>query len=154
MLMSCHVRHIPLNVRHIPLYVRYIPLDLRYPSQAYHIVSSPGCAAILRVSNRRVSLDDNIIQMTITVATAHISFVLAEYVVNVSGVISTVFSGIVLSWLGASLILEVQSFPFLSPFLVFVFIFGYVAVYFILHQLCGIVILFYLVQLMLIQYCA
>jgi NhaP-type Na+/H+ or K+/H+ antiporter len=52
--------------------------------------------------------------MTITVATAHISFVLAEYVVNVSGVISTVFSGIVLSWLGASLILEVQFFPFLS----------------------------------------
>jgi hypothetical protein len=104
--MSC-----PVYSSQCPVYSSQCPV---YSSQAYHIVSSLGCAAILRVSNRRVSLDDNIIQMTITVATAHISFVLAEYVVNVSGVISTVFSGIVLSWLGASLILEVQSFPFIS----------------------------------------
>lgn len=79
-----------------------------------YILSLAGCAVILRISNRRVSLDDNIIQMTITVATAHISFVLAEYVVNVSGVISTVFSAIILSWLGASLILEVHT-SSLSP---------------------------------------
>lgn len=85
-------------------------------------MSCLGCAAILRISNRRVSLDDNIIQMTITVATAHISFVLAEYVVNVSGVISTVFSGIILSWLGASLILEVlYSTPLLTSLPVPVF---------------------------------
>ena len=65
---------------------------------------------VLRKADRRVSHEDKTIQVAVTVGCAYISFFLAQYVLDVSGVISCVCSGVVVAWLGPPLILQVCTF--------------------------------------------
>lgn len=56
-----------------------------------------GAIFILRVANRRVSHQDKTIQIAITIGCAYSSFFIGQYVLNVSGVISTCAAGTVRS---------------------------------------------------------
>ena len=67
-----------------------------------------GCILVLRASDRTVDHEDKTIQVAVTVGCAYISFFLAQYVLEVSGVISCVTSGVVLAWLGPPLVLQVS----------------------------------------------
>lgn len=76
-----------------------------------------GCIAILRIADRRVSHDDNTVQIAATIACAYVSFFLAQFVLDVSGVISTITSGVVLAWLAPPLILQPHSMHAIWEFL-------------------------------------
>ena len=67
------------------------------------------CVLALRLLNRRVSHDDCTMQMALTLCCAYISFFLGQYILKVSGVISCVTAGVMLSWLAPPLFLQPES---------------------------------------------
>eukprot|EP00605_Chrysophyceae_sp_TOSAG23-4_P000490 GSChrysophyteH1.ASY1.ANO1.549.1 assembled CDS len=61
---------------------------------------------VLKVARRRLSLEHNTVQIAVTISCAYMSFFLAQYILKVSGIISTCAAGVVLAWLAPSLILQ------------------------------------------------
>jgi NhaP-type Na+/H+ or K+/H+ antiporter len=76
-----------------------------------------GAIFILRVANRRVSHEDKTIQIAVTIGCAYSSFFIGQYVLNVSGVISTCSAGVMLAWMAPPLILQPHSLESIWEFL-------------------------------------
>lgn len=57
-------------------------------------------------ANNRMKHDDSIIQVSLTLCCAYLSFFVAEHVVGVSGVICCCAAGVVISWIGSPLIIQ------------------------------------------------
>lgn len=61
---------------------------------------------VLRKAKRRLSPEDNVVQVAITIACAYISFFLAQWVLKVSGIICCCAAGLIIAWLAPALIIQ------------------------------------------------
>jgi NhaP-type Na+/H+ or K+/H+ antiporter len=60
----------------------------------------------LRKAKRRLSPEDNTVQVALTMACAYLSFFLAQWVLGVSGIICCCAAGIIIAWLAPALIIQ------------------------------------------------
>ena len=60
----------------------------------------------MKLARRRLSIEHNTVQMALTVSCSYISFFLAQYVLEVSGIISCCAAGVIIAWLSPPLILQ------------------------------------------------
>jgi NhaP-type Na+/H+ or K+/H+ antiporter len=65
-----------------------------------------GCVYVLAITRRRLDPEDNIIQVAITISTAYLSFFIAQYTLEVSGILCCCAAGLVIAWRAPALILN------------------------------------------------